>query len=192
LKFSSPVIFQAQDRVIVEEALPGDIIGLHDTGRFQIGDTFTEGEHIKFSGIPNFAPEIFCKVVLKDPMKAKQLDKGLSQLSEEGTVQLFNRYSVNEKILGAVGQLQFEVVKYRLEDEYNVLADYASYPFVGVRWLRFPDDKTRDAFVEYNSLNMLYDHKNRLCFAVRSEWDLKLVMEKNPSVIFYSNSDYHA
>jgi peptide chain release factor 3 len=87
--------------------------------------------------------------------------------------------------------LQFEVVKYRLEDEYHVLADYSSYPFSGVRWLRFPDEKVQDAFIQYNSLNILFDHKNRICFAVRSEWDLKLVMEKNPGVKFYTNSDYH-
>ncbi|MBP9680685.1 MAG: peptide chain release factor 3 [Bacteriovorax sp.] len=190
LKIATPLMFQAQDREITEEAYPGDIIGLHDNGKFQIGDTFTEKSKYQFTGIPNFAPEIFNKVILKDPMKAKQLEKGLQQLSEEGTVQLFTRHSTSEKILGAVGALQFEVVKYRLEDEYNVLADYEGYSFTGVRWLKFENEKDQDKFVSTNSSNIVYDHKKRLCFSVRSEWDLKLVMEKNPTVTFYKNSDY--
>ena len=190
LKIATPLMFQAQDREITEEAFPGDIIGLHDNGKFQIGDTFTEGSKFMFTGIPNFAPEIFNKVILKDPMKGKQLEKGLQQLSEEGTVQLFTRHSTGEKILGAVGALQFEVVKYRLEDEYNVNAAYEGYNFVGIRWLKFENDKDEGAFMAANSSNIAYDHKKRICFSVRSEWDLKLVMEKNPKVIFYKNSDY--
>ncbi len=190
VKIASPLLFCAQDRTLTEEAFPGDIIGLHDTGKYQIGDTFTDGEKIIFTGIPSFAPEIFKKVVLKDPLKGKQLDKGLSQLSEEGTVQLFKRHSGTDRILGAVGVLQFEVVQSRLENEYNVRGDYEPYPFVGMRWLKFPDEKTKDKFITDNSLNICYDIKNRICFSVRSEWDLKLVMEKNPSVEFYKNSDY--
>ena len=191
LKIATPLMFQAQDREITEEAFPGDIIGLHDNGKFQIGDTFTEGSKFMFTGIPNFAPEIFNKVILKDPMKGKQLEKGLQQLSEEGTVQLFTRHSTGEKILGAVGALQFEVVKYRLEDEYNVNAAYEGYNFVGIRWLKFENDKDEGAFVATNSSNIAYDHKKRICFSVRSEWDLKLVMEKNPRVQFFKNSDYN-
>ena len=190
VKIASPLIFQAQDREITEKAYPGDIIGLHDTGKYQIGDTFSEGEKIQYTGIPSFAPEIFQKVILKDPMKAKQLDKGLTQLSEEGTVQLFTRYTTREKILGAVGVLQFEVVKHRLEDEYGVRGEYESYPFVAVRWLRFPNDKVKDEFISKNSSNIVYDVKDRLCFSVRSEWDLKLAMEKNLEVEFFKNSDY--
>jgi peptide chain release factor 3 len=190
LKIPTPLMFQAQDREITEEAFPGDIIGLHDTGKFQIGDTFTEKSKIMFTGIPNFAPEIFNKVILKDPMKGKQLDKGLQQLSEEGTVQLFTRHTTGEKILGAVGALQFEVVKYRLEDEYNVNAAYEGHSFIGVRWLKFDNGKDQDAFMASNSNNIVYDHKKRMCFSVRSEWDLKLVIEKNPNVHFYKNSDY--
>lgn len=190
LKIATPLMFQAQDREITEVAYPGDIIGLHDTGKFQIGDTFTEKSKYQFTGIPNFAPEIFNKVLLKDPMKAKQLEKGLQQLSEEGTVQLFVRHTTGEKILGAVGALQFEVVKYRLEDEYNVHADYEGYGFVGVRWLKFENEKDQDKFIANNSSNIVYDHKKRLCFSVRSEWDLKLAMEKNPTVTFFKNSDY--
>lgn len=190
IKIATPLIFQAQDRDIVEEAFPGDIIGLHDTGKFQIGDTFTMGEKFQYTGIPSFAPEIFQKVVLKDPMKGKQLDKGLTQLSEEGTVQVFTRHTVNEKILGAVGMLQFEVVKHRLEDEYNVHGEYESYGFQGIRWLRFPNEKAQKEFISKNGNNICYDHKGRICFSVRSEWDLKLVVEKFPDVEFFKNSDY--
>ncbi len=190
IKIPSPLMFQAQDREITEFALPGDIIGLHDTGKFQIGDTFTEGEQIQITGIPSFAPEIFNKVLLKDPMKGKQLDKGLQQLSEEGTVQLFTRHTINEKILGAVGMLQFEVVKARLEDEYNVQGAYEHYPFIGIRWLKFPNEKIKDSFISANGSNICYDGKARVCFSVRSEWDLKLAMDKNEEVKFYKNSDY--
>jgi peptide chain release factor 3 len=190
IKIASPLIFQAQDREIAETAYAGDIIGIHDTGKYQIGDTFTEGQMIQYTGIPSFAPEIFMKVELKDPLKGKQLDKGLVQLSEEGSVQLFIRRINGEKILGAVGKLQFDVVQFRLEDEYGVNASYSSYPFVGIRWLRFPDEKTQEEFEIKNAANIVYDGKNRICFSVRSEWDLKLVKEKFPTVEFFKNSDY--
>ncbi len=190
IKIATPLIFQAQDREISEYALAGDIIGIHDTGKYQIGDSFSNGEKILFTGIPNFAPEIFQKIILKDPLKGKQLDKGLRQLSEEGTVQLFSRHAINEKILGAVGMLQFEVVKFRLEDEYNVRGEYQSYPFVGIRWLKFPNEKIQNDFINKNGNNIVYDIKNRICFSVKSEWDLKLAQEKFPDIVFYKNSDY--
>ena len=190
LKIAAPLIFQAQDREITEEAYPGDIIGLHDTGRFQIGDTFTEGETFIYTGIPCFAPEIFMKVLLKDPMKSKQLEKGLQQLSEEGTVQLFTRALGNEKILGAVGPLQFEVVRFRLEDEYGVRGEYQTYHFIGMRWLKFPDLKLQQEFTSAYSQNIVYDNKQRLCYGVKSEWDLKLVQEKNPTIGLFKNSEY--
>lgn len=190
MKIATPLIFQAQDREITEYALPGDIIGLHDTGKLQIGDTFSEGEKIAFTGIPSFAPEIFQKVLLKDPLKGKHLEKGLQQLSEEGTVQLFRRHSTNEKILGAVGMLQFEVVKRRLEDEYMVRGDYEPFPFIAVRWLKFKNEKEMDTFIAKNSSVIVYDNKNRVCLIVRSEWDLRLIMEKFPEVEYFKNSDF--
>jgi peptide chain release factor 3 len=191
IKIAVPLIFQARDREIIEEALPGDIIGLHDSGKYQIGDTFTLGKKkIKYTGIPNFAPELFMKVTPKDPMKAKHLEKGLSQLSEEGATQLFIRRTTNEKMLGAVGALQFEVVKFRLEDEYSVEAIYETVSWQGVRWLKFPDKKIEDQFISEYSSFIMTDRENRLCYAVRSEWDLKLCLEKNPLVKFYKNSDY--
>lgn len=190
IKIPSPQIFQARDRELVEEAYPGDIIGIHDTGKLQIGDTFTEGEKFMYSGIPSFAPELFKSVSLKDPMKGKQLEKGLRQLSEEGATQLFIRPSTGSKMLGAVGMLQFEVVKFRLEDEYHVHADYEGTPFVGVRWLKFVDKKQEDQFKSDYGGNILIDGKDRLCYGVKSPWDLKLCEEKNPEVKFFKNSDY--
>jgi len=190
IKIPTPQIFQARDREIIDFAYPGDIIGIHDSGKYQIGDTFTEGEKFQYTGIPSFAPELFKSVALKDPLKAKHLDKGLRQLSEEGATQLFLRPATGAKMLGAVGMLQFEVVKFRLEDEYNVNADYEGTPFSGVRWLLFADKKIEDTFTSNYGSNILIDSKDRICYGVKSEWDLKLVMEKNPDVKFFKNSDY--
>lgn len=190
IKITTPQIFQARDRELAEEAFPGDIIGLHDSGKLQIGDTFTEGKNIMYSGIPSFAPELFKKVALKDPLKAKHLDKGLRQLSEEGATQIFLRSATGEKMLGAVGALQFEVVKFRLEDEYNVHADYEGTPFIGVRWLKFTDKRQEDKFKSNYAGNILIDGKQRICYGVKSPWDLQLCQEKNPELTFYKNSDY--
>jgi peptide chain release factor 3 len=191
IRIATPLIFQARDRDIVEEAYPGDIIGLYDTGKYAIGDTFTMGKkQIRYTGIPSFAPELFMRVTAKDPMKAKHLEKGLAQLSEEGATQLFIRRHTNEKMLGAVGALQFEVVKYRLEDEYSVPATYEPVAWSGVRWLKFEDKKQEEKFCQDYSSVIMEDRLGRLCFAVRTEWDLRLAEEKNPSVRFYKNSDY--
>jgi peptide chain release factor 3 len=191
IRIATPLIFQARDREIAEEALAGDIIGLYDTGKYQIGDTFSNGKKlIRYTGIPSFSPELFMRVTAKDPMKAKHLEKGLGQLSEEGATQLFIRRQTNEKMLGAVGALQFEVVKFRLESEYSVEATYEPVAWAGVRWLKFPDKKMEEKFVQENSSVIMDDKEKRLCFAVRTEWDLRLAMEKNPDVKFYKNSDY--
>ncbi|POB14372.1 peptide chain release factor 3 [Halobacteriovorax sp. DA5] len=190
LKIATPLIFQAQDREITEYAIPGDIIGIHDSGKLQIGDTFTEGEIMQFTGIPSFAPELFKRVLLKDPMKGKQLDKGLQQLSEEGSVQLFRRHNSTEKILGAVGALQFEVVQRRLEDEYNVKGEYEGFPYNGIRWIKFPSEKIKDEFVSRYSANIAFDIKDRPCFIYRTEWDLKLATEKYADVEFFKTNDF--
>jgi peptide chain release factor 3 len=191
IRIATPLIFQARDRDIAEEALAGDIIGLYDTGKYQIGDTFSMGKKlIRYTGIPSFSPELFMRVTAKDPMKAKHLEKGLMQLSEEGATQLFIRRQTNEKMLGAVGALQFEVVKFRLEDEYSVEATYESVSWAGVRWLKFKDKKIEDKFCfEYGSV-IMEDKEKRICYAVRTEWDLRLAQEKNPDVSFFKNSDY--
>jgi len=191
MRVATPLMFQARDREIVEDAYPGDIIGLHDTGKYQIGDTFSMGKKlIRYTGIPNFAPELFMRVMCKDPMKAKHLEKGLAQLSEEGATQLFIRRTANEKMLGAVGALQFEVVKFRLMDEYGIDATYESVAWQGVRWLKFEDESSKSEFVSNYNTFIMHDREDRVCFAVRTEWDLRLAEEKNPKVKFYKNSDY--
>lgn len=191
IRIATPLIFQARDREIIEEAYAGDIIGLYDTGKYQIGDTFTLGKkHIRYSGIPSFSPELFMRVICKDPLKAKHLEKGLTQLSEEGATQLFLKRNTNEKILGAVGALQFEVVKYRLKDEYSVEAVYESVQLSTVRWLKFDGKDQEYKFCSDYSSSIMTDREERVCFAARTEWDLKLAMEKNPKTRFYKNSDY--
>ncbi len=125
----------ARDREIAEEAFPGDIIGLPNHGTIKIGDTFTDGEMLRYTGIPSFAPEIFRRVILKSPLKAKALAKGLAQLSEEGAIQMFKPLSGATFIVGVVGQLQLEVMKSRLADEYSVEADYESVEFTTARWI---------------------------------------------------------
>jgi peptide chain release factor 3 len=129
VRFSNPYTFLARDKDVIEEAFPGDVIGLFDTGNFKIGDTLTEGEDFYFTGIPSFSPEIFKEVVNKDPMKTKQLEKGLLQLTDEGVAQLFTQYGGNKKIIGCVGELQFEVIQYRLLQEYGASVQLNSLPF---------------------------------------------------------------
>ncbi|MDB9786939.1 peptide chain release factor 3 [Bacteriovoracaceae bacterium] len=187
IKINTPILFQSRDRQITDSAEPGDIIGLN--GNFQIGDTLTEGEKFLFTGIPRFAPEIFKRVILEDPLKAKQLDKGLTQLSEEGAVQMFTKALGNEKILGAVGALQFDVVKFRIEDEYNVRGRYESINVAGIRWLQFPSKKRQKEFMNDYSSYIVFDRENRPCYAIRDMWEFNLVGEKNEDIIFHNNSD---
>src|SRR5690606_16229510 len=154
-------------RDIAKEAYPGDNSGLYDTGKYAIGDTFTLGKKkTRHTGIPSFSPDLFMRVTAKDPMKAKHLEKGVAQLSEEGATQLFIRRTTNEKLLGAVGSLQFEVVKYRLEDEYSVPATYEPVPWEGVRWLKFKDKKQEDQFCRDYSSVIMEDSHGRICYAV--------------------------
>ena len=143
MRVADALTFLAADRSQAEEAYAGDIIGLHNHGTINIGDTFTEGEHLTYTGVPNFAPEIFRRAVLKDPLRMKALQKGLSQLCEEGATQLFKPLRNNDLILGAIGQLQFEVVAFRLQDEYNVQCVFEPINVVTARWIRIDDEKRR-------------------------------------------------
>jgi len=135
VRFSNPYSFLARDKDVIEEAYPGDVVGLFDTGNFKIGDTLTEGEDYYYSGIPSFSPEIFKEVINKDPMKTKQLDKGLNQLTDEGVAQLFTQHNGNRKIIGCVGDLQFEVIQYRLLQEYGASVQFNTLPFYKACWL---------------------------------------------------------
>ncbi|MGD8250954.1 MAG: peptide chain release factor 3 [Desulfobacterales bacterium] len=186
---ANATIFMAQDRENVEEAFPGDIIGVHNHGTIKIGDTFTEKEVLQFTGIPNFAPELFKRVRLKNPLKVKQLQKGLAQLSEEGAVQVFRPLMGNDYILGAVGVLQFEVTKARLKDEYGVDAEYETVDIGAARWVGSPDPKQLVRFSDQNRSSMAVDAEGRLAYLAASEWKLNYCMEQWPDIAFFKTQD---
>jgi peptide chain release factor 3 len=176
--------FMASKRDVVEEAYAGDILGVHNHGTIQIGDTFTEGEELKFTGIPNFAPELFRRVRLQDPLRAKALQKGLIQLSEEGATQVFRPLINNDMILGAVGVLQFDVVAYRLKAEYNVDCSFDAVQVATARWLHFPDDKTEIDFRRKNQSNIAIDGAKCLTYVAPNMVNLQLTIERWPDVEF--------
>jgi peptide chain release factor 3 len=185
ISFSNATFFLAQDRTHVDEAYAGDIIGIHNHGTIKIGDTFTHREALKFTGIPNFAPEHFRRAVLKNPIKAKQLEKGLRQLSEEGAVQVFRPMTGNGFILGAVGVLQFDVTMARLEAEYGVEAAYVPADFAAARWVQSSDKSKLDAFIRKNQANLTYDTEGHLAYLAPSKWRLDHVMEQWPEITFH-------
>lgn len=187
---SDALTFMAGDRSHVEEAYPGDILGLHNHGTIQIGDTFTQGEMMKFTGIPNFAPELFRRIRLKDPLKQKQLLKGLVQLSEEGAVQVFRPISNNDLIVGAVGVLQFDVVVARLKSEYNVEAVYESVNVATARWVECADAKKFEEFKRKNESQLALDGGDNLAYIATSMVNLRLAQERYPDVQFHQTREH--
>ena len=185
IQIANPIIFMSQDRAFVEEAWPGDIIGIHNHGTIRIGDTFSEKEPLSFTGIPNFAPEHFRRVRLKSPLKMKQLQKGVYQLVEEGAIQLFRPMLGNALILGAVGVLQFEVTMARLKAEYGVDATYEPVDFTTARWIRCDDKKKLAAFEKERQFNLAWDAENNLTYLAESEWRLNYTAEKWPEIHFH-------
>ena len=176
--------FMAAKRDQADSAYAGDILGFHNHGTIQIGDTFTEGEELKFTGIPNFAPELFRRVQLKDPLRAKALQKGLIQLSEEGATQVFRPMINNDLILGAVGVLQFDVVAHRLKNEYNVESLFEPVQVATARWLRFPDAKTEQDFLRKNEANVALDGAEHITYIAPNMVNLQLTMDRWPKVEF--------
>ena len=158
VKYSSPTAFMAQEKSIVEAAYPGDIIGLHDTGNLKIGDTLTEGESYSFKGIPSFSPEIFQYVINEDPLKSKQLNKGLEHLCEEGVTQMFTRPIDSRKIIGVVGMLQFEVIQYRLKNEYNASCRFESLSFTKAVWITAQEKNILDNYIGLNKNSIATDN----------------------------------
>ena len=187
---ANPIIFMAQDRTGIEEAWPGDIIGIHNPGTIKIGDTFTEKEELRFTGIPSFAPEHFRRVRLLTPLKAKQLQKGLLQLSEEGAIQLFRPLTDNSYVLGAVGVLQFDVAVARLQAEYGVEADYEPINFSVARWIECDDARKLAEFENYNGGNLARDRNDNLVYLSPSEWELKYVVKKWPDIAFNGSCEH--
>ena len=184
VKIPNAVTFLAQDRGHVEDAWPGDIIGIHNHGTVQIGDTFTVGEDLKFTGIPHFAPELFRRAVLKDPLKSKQLLKGLQQLSEEGATQLFRPMRNNDLILGAVGVLQFDVVAQRLKDEYKVDAIFEPVNVATARWVECDDEKMLDEFQRKAEDNLAIDGAGDLTYIAPTRVNLQMTEERWPDIQF--------
>lgn len=190
IRFSSPTSFMANNKSIVEEAFPGDVVGLYDSGNFKIGDTLTEGEFLHFKGVPSFSPEILREVVNRDPMKTKQLEKGVHQMTDEGVAQLFMQQPGNRKIIGTVGELQYEVIKFRLEHEYGAKCTFSHLPFVKACWVTTDNKKELDVFLSRKAGAVAYDKENNLVFFAESEWMLKLARENFPSLTFHETSDF--
>ncbi|MGF1533371.1 MAG: peptide chain release factor 3 [Bernardetiaceae bacterium] len=190
LKFSNPTSFMAEKKSVIDYAYPGDIVGLHDTGTFKIGDALTEGEKLAFRGIPSFAPELFRYIDNADPMKAKQFHKGLEQLMDEGVAQLFTSQYTGRKILGTVGALQFEVIQYRLEHEYNAKCRYETIQLHKACWVRSDDPRQLADFKERKSRYMATDKHGNNVFLANSDFAITQAQEQFPKVSFYFTSDF--
>ena len=190
VKITDAVTFFAGDRSQADEAWPGDIIGLHNHGNIQIGDTFTEGEDLRFKGVPNFAPELFRRVRVRDPLRSKQLERGLQQLSEEGATQVFSRLSRNELIVGAVGVLQFDVVAFRLKDEYNADCIYEALNLYTARWVSSDNARKLEEFRARNSEHLAVDGGGFLAYLAPTRVNLDLAMERWPDIRFSATREH--
>lgn len=190
IRFSNPYSFLARDKDIIQEAYPGDVVGLFDTGNFKIGDTLTEGENFYFTGIPSFSPEIFKEVINKDPMKTKQLEKGLLQLTDEGVAQLFTQHGGNRKIIGCVGELQFEVIQYRLLHEYGASVQFTTLPYYKACWITSTDQNKLNDFIRFKN-NIVQDKDEHLVYLAQSDWFLQTERTNNPAIEFHFTSEIH-
>jgi len=191
IRFSNPYSFMARQKDIIEEAYPGDVVGLFDTGNFKIGDTLTEGENFYFTGIPSFSPEIFKEVVNKDPMKTKQLEKGLMQLTDEGVAQLFTQFGGTKKIIGCVGELQFEVIQYRLLHEYGASVQFNTLPFYKACWVTSNNPQKLVEFTRFKQANIAEDKDAHVVYLAQSEWFLNTERTNNPEIEFHFSSEIH-
>jgi peptide chain release factor 3 len=189
VQIANATIFMAQDRTNVEEAWPGDIIGIHNHGTIKIGDTFTQGEDLKFTGIPSFAPEHFRKVRLLNPMKSKALEKGLVQLAEEGATQVFKPVMGADWVIGAVGLLQFEVVMHRLEFEYSVKVAFEPVSYVTARWVT-GEKKTIEEFEKKEAMHVYIDGEGKLTYMAGSQWRLDNTIENWKDLEFHETSEH--
>jgi peptide chain release factor 3 len=192
LKFSSPNTFFAERKEIVDISYPGDIVGLHDTGNFKIGDTLTSGENLNYRGIPSFSPEHFRYINNADPMKAKQLFKGIDQLMDEGVAQLFTLDINGRKIIGTVGALQYEVIQYRLEHEYGAKCTYENFPIYKACWID-TDNPNSEEFKDFKRVKQKFlarDKSNQLVFLADSAFSLQMAEQKYPSIRFHLTSEF--
>lgn len=190
IKFSNPTSFMAAKKTVVDEAYPGDVIGLYDSGNFKIGDSLTEGEILHFKGIPSFSPEQFRYVNNTNPLKAKQLAKGLSQLMDEGVAQLFTKEFDGRKIIGTVGALQFDVIQYRLEHEYGASCSYEPVNLHKACWVEANDDKSLKEFLSKRKRDIAKDKDGHLVFLAESAWTLKMAQDNFPDIQFHFQSEF--
>lgn len=190
MKFSSPTSFMAAKKSVIDEAYPGDIVGIHDTGTFKIGDTLTEGENIHFKGLPSFSPEMFRFVENADPMKYKQLDKGIDQLMDEGVAQLFTGKTNGRKIIGTVGQLQLDVIQFRLKNEYGASCRYENLPIYKACWIESDDEQQLEDFRKRKAQAMALDKHGRDVFLAESKHALRMAQEKFPNIKFHFSSEF--
>jgi peptide chain release factor 3 len=190
IKIPDALTFFAASREAVDEAYPGDIIGVHSHGTVNIGDTFTQGEDLRFTGIPTFAPELFRRARLRNPLKMKQLQKGLQQLCEEGATQLFRPLISNDLIVGAVGMLQFDVAAYRLKDEYGVDCLFEPVPVATARWIECDDPKTLADFKKKAQENLGLDHAGDLVYIAPTRVNLDLTQERWPAIRFRGTREH--
>ena len=191
VRFSNPYSFLARSKDVIEDAYAGDVVGLFDTGNFKIGDTLTEGENFYFTGIPSFSPEIFKELVNKDPMKTKQLEKGVRQLTDEGVAQLFTQFGGNKKIIGCVGELQFEVIQYRLLQEYGAACEFRTLPFYKACWLTSEEPVKLEEFLRFKQQNAAEDKDGHPVYLAQSEWFLNTEINNNPAIQFHFTSEIH-
>jgi peptide chain release factor 3 len=189
VRFTNPYTFLARSKDIIDDAYPGDVVGLFDTGNFKIGDTLTEGEKFYFTGIPTFSPEIFKELVNKDPMKTKQLEKGIQQLTDEGVAQLFTQFGGNKKIIGCVGDLQFEVIQYRLLQEYGAACEFRTLPFYKACWLTSKDQNKLNDFLRFKQQNAAMDKDEAPVYLAQSEWFLNTEITNNPDITFHFTNE---
>ncbi len=190
LRFANPTAFMASKKEIVDEAYPGDIIGLYDSGNFIIGDTLTSGEMLHFKGIPAFSPEQFRYVQNEDPLKHKQLEKGLSQLMDEGVAQLFTKEINGRKIIGTVGALQFDVIQYRLQHEYNASCSYEPVRLEKACWISSDDKAAMKEFEARRSRDLARDKNGKLVFLAESNWMLQMAQQEFPKIQFHFKSEF--
>ncbi|HTJ49518.1 MAG TPA: peptide chain release factor 3 [Cyclobacteriaceae bacterium] len=190
IRFSNATAFMAQDRETVDEAWPGDIVGIFDTGNLKIGDTLTEGDKLIYTGIPSFSPEIFKEVVNMDAMKTKQLEKGLVQLMEEGVAQLFTYELGKKKVVGVVGALQFEVIQFRLKNEYSATAQFVPQNIYKACWISSKDPKKLAEFIDSKQRHIARDKDDKLVFMAESRAWLQMVQDNFPEISFHFTSEF--
>lgn len=190
IRLGEAMTFMAESRDHADSAYAGDIIGVHNHGTIRIGDTFSEGEDLQFTGIPNFAPELFRRVRVKDPLKTKQLLKGLTQLCEEGATQLYRPLNNNDLILGAVGILQFDVVAHRLQHEYGVNCVFEAVNVSTARWVSCKDEKQFKQFKHKNAANLALDHTQELVYIAPTRVNLQMTKERNPDITFHATCEH--